>query len=240
MAIALIGGHVSRALDFYNKEGKYFVIGGTEPWEEEALPPSPLVTAYQVDTLVALKKVENTHLVVPDKNGSIIYRDDTWRIVQPATYTTLGTGGISSGSKILPVRSLQGITQGTKIRVGNLFDSVVVSINAADSTVSLKDGAPQFIAEGQPVEIGAYVEDARYVYIDCTLAYDTFPIVTYRQIGIATTVTPDNKSILRSAAYATANVDEFTSLGTLEVLDYRPPITRQADQSEKLSLILEF
>lgn len=240
MAIATNSGHVSRAIDLYRKEGKYFSVGKTSAWTDESNPPDPSAETYKLDELVALKKVDNVQLVVPDNdNGSIVYRDSKWRIVQEKLTTTVGSGGVAQGSSDVIVASLAGISVGCRLRIGSTYEGKVTAINASSNTVTLDQSAPSTIAEGSEVLGGAYVEGAKYVYVSCTLSYDTFPIVTYREVGFHTEVLPNNVDILRSSEYATSGSDEFTDLGNLEIIDNRPPTTRTQDQSESISIIIE-
>lgn len=80
MAVTTIDGHVSRALDFFNKDSIHFAIGRTSSWENEFNPPTPLPTDEMEDPL-GYKQVESKFMVVPDENGSITYRNEKWRIV---------------------------------------------------------------------------------------------------------------------------------------------------------------
>lgn len=240
MAIATNSGHVSRAIDLYKKAGKYFSVGKTSAWTDETTPPDPSADTYKIDELVALKKVDNVQLVVPDnENGTIVYRDSKWRIVQETLTTTVGTGGVSEGSQDVPLTSLAGITVGCRLRIGGEYEGKVTAMDASSNTVTLDTSATGTIAEGSNVLGGAYIEGAKYVYVSCTLSYDTFPIVTYREVGFHTEVQPDTTDILRAAEYATSEADEFTSLGNLEIIDNRPPTTRTQDQSESISIIIE-
>jgi hypothetical protein len=93
MAICTLQGHVSRALDFKNKDGKFFGIGKSTVWSSEDMddydssrdyeqyPPAPKNT----DTLkeiIGYKRVEFCSLVVPDDvSGTLEYRGTKWRIV---------------------------------------------------------------------------------------------------------------------------------------------------------------
>lgn len=239
MAIATTAAHVSRALDFYNKEGKYFSIGRTAPWDDESNPPAPNVSDYILDDIIALKKVDNTYLVVPDDvDGTIQYRDTKWRRVTPEIKTT--TSAMTPiGSTDVYLTTLAGIAIGNKLRIGDLYEGKIVDINAGNNIVVLDTPAPEDIPLGSSVLGGAYVEGAKHVYIECSLNYDQFPIVTYRQIGLQTSVTPDNRDILRSANYSSSGVNEYTSLGVLEILDNRAPTVREPDQRETLSIIVE-
>lgn len=244
MAIAVNGGHVSRALDFYNTDSKYFIIGGTTPWEDDTTPLSPSVEDYKLIDVVGLKKVDNTYMVIPtDETENVIsYRNQNWKRVEPQIKTTIGTTGVTAGSKVITVFSVAGLTVGAKVRVNNLYEGKITNISGLSLTLDTE--APVSIPAGSEVLGGALVEGAKYVYVDCYLEYDNFPLVTYRQIGLCTNVVPVeniDRNILRSARYnPTKNEDEYTSLGILEVLDNRVPGTRDIDQRELLSLIIEF
>ena len=238
MAIAVNGGHVARALDFYRTAGKYFIIGGTTAWDDETTPETPSVTDFKLKNVVGLKKVDNTHLVIPDTNGSIQYRNQNWKIVSESINTTVSSGGVTASASVVPVGSVAGLTIGSKIRVANIYEGKITSISGL--LVTLDTPAPVTIPAGSTVIGGALVEGAKYVYVDCYLNYDQFPLVTYRQIGLCTGVTPNTADILKDAAYTLNGVNEYTSLGNLEILDNRVPSTRDISQRELLSLIVEF
>lgn len=241
MAIAVNGGHVSRALDFYNSVGKYFIIGGTTPWEDESAPPAPEVTDYKLLDVVGLKKVTNTYMVIPtDETENVIpYRNQNWKRVEPYLSTTVGDTGITLGSTVISVKSVAGFTIGSKIRVADKYEATIKGISGVLLTLDVP--APEAIPANSPVIGGAIVEGAKYVYVECYLQYDRFPLgYSYRQIGLCTGVTPNTEDVLRSARYTTTGQDEYTSLGILEILDNRLPATRDINQQEKLSLIIEF
>lgn len=238
MAIAVNGGHVSRALDFYHAAGKYFIIGGTTPWDDETTPDTPNVNDFKLRDVVGLKKVDNTHLVVPDPNGSIQYRNQNWKIVADSINTTVSATGVTANATVVPVNSVAGLVVGSKLRIANLYEGNITSISGL--LVTLDTPAPADIPSGSSVIGGALVEGAKYVYVDCYLNYDQFPLVTYRQIGLCTGVTPNTSDVLKAAAYTMNGVNEYTSLGILEILDNRVPSTRDISQRELLSLIIEF
>lgn len=86
-------------------------------------------------------------------------------------------------------------------------------------------------------EESALDESARWVYLDTTIEYDEIPLGFYRQVGLFTGLqvaedVPEGKYSLTTS--------EVSDEGTLEVIDNRQPSNRQADQTEKISLILEF
>lgn len=238
MAIAVNGGHVARALDFYHTVGKYFIIGGTTPWDDDSAPDTPSVSDFRLKDVVGLKKVDNTHLVIPDANGSIQYRSQNWKIVSESINTTVSSAGVTNNATVVPVASVAGLTVGSKIRIANIYECKITSISGLLLTVDTP--APQSIPAGSTVIGGALVEGAKYVYVDCYLNYDQFPLVTYRQIGLCTGVTPNTEDVLKDAAYSLSGTNEYTSLGNLEILDNRVPSTRDISQRELLSLIIEF
>lgn len=238
MAIAVNGGHISRALDFYRSVGKYFIIGGTQQWDEETAPPAPSVSDYKLTDVIGLKKVDNIHLVVPDEKGTIQYRSQNWRIVIDHVRTTVSSAGVTSGSTVIPVTSVAGLTEGAKLRINNAYEGTIQSISGL--LLTLDTPAPVQVPSGSPVLGGAMVEGAKYVYVDCYLNYDEFPLATYRQIGLCTGVLPNDRDVLRSAIYTIDGVNEYTDLGTLEILDNRAPSPRDSNQREQLSLIIEF
>lgn len=84
VAIATTAGHVSRAIDFVNRTDLWFKLGRSlTPWDDEMNPPLPGQDDH-VDNneVLGLKLVETLLLVVPDdKNGTLVYRDKTYRIV---------------------------------------------------------------------------------------------------------------------------------------------------------------
>ena len=238
MAIAVNGGHVSRALDFYHSAGKYFIIGGTTPWDDETTPDTPSITDFKLRDVVGLKKVDNIHLVIPDKNGSIQYRNQNWKIVTESIKTTVSSAGVTNNATVVPVASVAGMTVGSKLRIANTYEGTITSISGL--LVTLDTPAPVAIPAGSDVTGGALVEGAKYVYVDCYLSYDQFPLVTYRQIGLCSGVTPNTEDVLKNAAYTSSGYDDYSSLGVLEILDNRVPSTLDINQRELLSLIIEF
>ncbi len=94
MAICTIKGHVSRAIDFFNKGNSMFVgIGKSKPWDAssvkdydpkidyEQYPPAPSNTDELLE-IIGYKQIEFRALVVQDNvNGTLEYRGTKWRIV---------------------------------------------------------------------------------------------------------------------------------------------------------------
>lgn len=239
MAIATNQGHVNRAIEFYNRVSKFFSIGRTTAWDDDSNPPAPTTGMYAIDELVGFKKVDNCYLVIQDPNGTIDYRTEKWRIVADKVETTTNAN-IASGATTVKLTSLAGITKGCKIRINNQYEGTVTALNTSQNQVTLDTAAPSTITSGAPVLGGALVENAKYVYLDCYLNYDDFPLVTYRQIGVNTGVEPTSGDILLSAQYSNSGTNEFTNVGTLEVVDNRKPTARQVDQKELIAILIEF
>ena len=84
MAVITIKGHVSRAMDFYNKRDIHFCIGRTTPWKDESSPPVPKNTD-DMEEPVGYKLIDSKFLVIPVENDyepyELAYRDTKWKIV---------------------------------------------------------------------------------------------------------------------------------------------------------------
>ena len=94
LPVTTIVGHVSRAISFYELKNIYFALGRTSPWdgetEDDFSAPLPSVEATNLDELIGMKRVDVKSLVVPDDEGTIIYRDSIWRKVDPETAIAMG------------------------------------------------------------------------------------------------------------------------------------------------------
>lgn len=243
MAIAVNGGHVSRAIDFYDRENKYLIIGGSKPWDDEPDPDMPKIEDFKLRDVIGLKKLDNTFFVIPDNSdrATIVYRDQKWRVVPKEINTVVGDGGVVNNSDTFDLESVEGLSVGSKIRINNLYEGFITEMNG--NTITIDTLAPATIPAGSPVIGGALVENAKYVYIEGYLEYDRFPLTTYRQIGLCTGVVPADPSVtnvLRSAEFNPAGVNEYSSLGVLEILDNRSPIPRDINMRERISMIIEF
>lgn len=176
MAVTTLKGHVSRALDFYDKVDIYFGLGKTTPWldesgnPDESNPPTPKNTDELIDP-AGYKKVESKFLVVPsdDGTGELTYRNSRWKIVP--------------------------------------YDK-------------------------------ALEKGARWVYVSSFIAYSEFPTdMSYRQIAVFTRL-----KVADDTASGKSNLlpEEVADPGIIEVIDNRTPVYREADQREKLVVIIEF
>lgn len=165
-------GHVSRAISFFELKNIYLGLGRTSPWtgetEKNFSAPLPSVSATKLDELIGMKRIDVKSLVYPDDEGTIVYRDKTWR------------------------------------------------------KLSVEDA----------IKYGAH-----WVYLECSINYDEFSAVAYRQIGIFSRVT------LKSGVAPYKSIvlpNEIENQGILEVLDQRKVVTRNEDSKDTFSMIIEF
>lgn len=80
MAIVTLKGHVNRAKRFLEEESIYVGIGRTTPWDENDTPPLP-ATDSELEEPQGYKKIETKTLVIPDEEGTIVYRNTKWSAV---------------------------------------------------------------------------------------------------------------------------------------------------------------
>ena len=94
LPITTTAGHVSRAILFQQMPYIYFGLGKSTPWEGETYAdehdgknedgsdfsaPLPNVDTTELDELIGMKRCDVKALVVPDDEGTVVYRDRTWR-----------------------------------------------------------------------------------------------------------------------------------------------------------------
>ena len=99
MAILTMRGHISRAMDFFNKKSIYAAIGKSSKWAQndckelegdsfdpdkdyDSYPPAPAITDDLLD-VIGYKKIEFRSMVVQDDNGTLEYRGSKWKMVEP-------------------------------------------------------------------------------------------------------------------------------------------------------------
>lgn len=276
MAFAVTGGHVSRALDFLKAPNKYFIIGGTEEWggAQDVPPESADVDAFRLRDVVGLRRVTRAEIVVkasPTDTNIISYRNQNWKIIpttdpaHPAYYKSAVFAEISQGSYKIKLTEVTGLTKGSRVRIGNIYEGIITSDTPiAHQEITLDTPAPAKISVDTPVYSGALVERATHVYVECSLDYDYFPVYKdnkqtedsegdkylYRQVGLCTNL-PYSESTVVAPGYKYTPRDGDSvkvlteaelggDLGILEILDNRVPSARSKEQKENLSLIIEF
>ena len=92
LPITTTAGHISRAILFQQMPYIYFGLGRSSPWDgeleaaesgEEFSSPLPSVDAKGLDELIGMKRVDVKALVIPDEEGTVVYRDRIWRKITP-------------------------------------------------------------------------------------------------------------------------------------------------------------
>lgn len=245
MASTTTVGHVSRALDFFDRTDVFWAIGRTTAWPNDGsgntetvpafIPPTDNVDAVQLEETVAYKKVQTRYMVVPDNaNGTIVYRNGKYRIVSKTQNTTL-TAAMANNATTAVVASVVGIGIGQKIKIGTAgYAPTVTAI--AGNTLTLTPAAPSAQANGSAVDAGALAAGSRWVYVETTLYYDEVPLEDYRQVGVFSRLTP----VTAKASSLILLPADVQDKGILEVIDNRKVVNRQIDQSETLSIVIEF
>lgn len=99
-------GHVSRAISFQELSNVYFGLGRTTPWapnetDIDFTAPLPSVEATELEELIGMKKVDIKTLVVPDDNGTVVYRDQTWRKISAEEAMALGAHWVYIEASVL-------------------------------------------------------------------------------------------------------------------------------------------
>ena len=91
---------VNKALHFYSKrDSMYLGIGGFDPWTDEEYPPEPSYDNPTISDIAVYRKVGFSDLVVPDPNGSIVYKDGTqWEVVTEGNAKTEGAKWVYLGA----------------------------------------------------------------------------------------------------------------------------------------------
>lgn len=131
-------GHVSRAISFQELANVYFGLGKTSPWENETddnfSAPLPSIEATELEELIGMKKVDVKSLVVPDEDGTIVYRDQTWRKISAEEAIKLGAHWVYIEATIyydeLPAQAYRQI---------GVFSRVVTKPSASSSAVLLPE-----------------------------------------------------------------------------------------------------
>lgn len=81
-----------------------------------------------------------------------------------------------------------------------------------------------------------FIEQSRWIYVSASIVGDELPLSEYRQVGLYSGLVP-------SFGFENADVllpNQIDNSGVLEILGNRKFTPRQADQTEKAILIMEF
>lgn len=240
--------HTSRAFDLFNSNSLYYGIGYQSPWPDDNNPPLVDYNAMEIYQIIGYKKVEDAYMVVPDSNGSIIYRDSQWRVVSPVMYRFQLIAEASSGDTQITVQSadpnkISALAVGTNVLMevnqSTGLQSLIsdVTSSGTQATLTLETAIDQSYPAGSWVHWGILAEKCRACFIGTWIRYDELPLFPYRVVGIF--------NRLVKAEGVASNVtallpNQVENPGILECVQYRQPFSRNIDQREYLSVVLEF
>jgi hypothetical protein len=247
-ATSTSASHISRALDLFNSETLYVGIGQQSPWTDENTPPTTDPTTLAINQVIGYKKVSDKYMVVPDPSGSITYRDSQWRIVPPNQFEFQLVSVTNQGSQTIVIQSydapkLDSLTTGSKImlqdsnKIGHISKITHISGTGSQRTLTVEDGANKTYGVGTICHWGLIAEICRSVFLGAWIRFDELPLYPYRIIGIfnrlsiVSGVSPSKLALLPS---------EVSSPGICEVIEFRRVTSRDIDQKEYLSAIVEF
>ena len=240
--------HTSRAFDLFSSSSLYYGIGYQSPWPDDNVPPLVDYNSMEIYQVIGYKKVEDAYMVVPDTSGSIIYRDSQWRVVSPVMYRFQLISEASAGDTQIVVQSpdpnkISALTVGTKVlleinqSMGLASLITNVSGSGTQATITIADEIDQDYAAGSWVHWGILAESCRACFVGTWIRYDELPLFPYRVIGVFNRLTLATGVATNLTALLPNQVD---NPGILECVQYRMPFSRNIDQREYLSVIIEF
>jgi hypothetical protein len=240
--------HCSRAFDLFSSNSVYFGIGYQSPWADENNPPQVNYNDLEIYQIIGYKKVEDLYMVVPDEYGSVIYRDSQWRVISPVRYRFQLIAEVNQGDTQVIVQSsdpnkLAAVTTGTKVMLQNRqaagHYAKITNIDGSGTqlTLTLDTAADITYPAGSWVHWGIIAESCRSCLIGTWIRYDELPLYPYRVIGVF------NRLELAEGIPSTTLAlypNQVEDPGFLECVQYRRAFSRNIDQREYLSVIVEF
>jgi hypothetical protein len=240
--------HVSRALDLFNSETLYVGIGQQSPWADENTPPTTDPTTLTINQIIGYKKVSDKYMVVPDPAGSITYRDSQWRIVPPNQFEFQLVSVTNQGSQTVVIQSydapqLDSLTVGSKImlqngtKIGHTSKITHISGTGSQRTLTIEDESDITYGVGTVCHWGLISEMCRSVFLGAWIRFDELPLYPYRIIGIFNRLVKSNGVDPSKLALLPG---EVSYPGICEVIEFRRVTSRDIDQKEYISAIVEF
>lgn len=240
--------HSSRAIDLFSSDSLYFGIGYQSPWPDDNNPPLVNYNDLEIFQVIGYKKVEDVYLVVPDDSGSIIYRDSQWRVITPVKYRYQLIAEVNEGDTQIVIQSsdpnkINALVINTKIMLQDRqsagLSSMIsyVSGSGTQATLTLSTPIDKTYNAGSWVHWGILAESCRTCLIGTWIRYDELPLFPYRVVGVF--------NRLQRASGVASNLtallpNQVEDPGYLECVQYRRPFSRNIDQREYLSVIIEF
>ena len=258
-ATTTVAGHVARAIRFFNEPEVFVGIAVTDPWSDESNPPATDIASQNIGRV---KGTSYTGVSLSAANCYVTFNQtpftgglQTYRITAQAgnTYkvTRIGTPNVDIGTYPVAATGRSDIVPGltifvtaTTITNGDTFnftvDGAIGYKMVEQKYLVVPDPSGTIDYRGQRWAIvppnEAYEKGARYVYIMATMRYDELPITDFRQLGVFT-------GLERAGGVAGSKANllptEVAKTGALELIDNRTVITRNINQKETFSFIIE-
>ena len=240
--------HVSRALDLFDSETIYIAIGQQSAWTDENSPPITDPTSLLINQVVGYKKVSDKYMVVPDPDGSITYRDSQWRIVPPNRFEFQTISVTNVDSVTVEIQSydpveLDALTVGSKImlmdgvNIGHASKITHIAGTSNQRVLTIADGADKTYGIGTVCHWGLISEICRAVFLGAWIRFDELPLYPYRTIGVFNRLEIADGVSTNKLALLPA---EVAKPGLCEIVEFRKVTSRDIDQKEYISAIVEF
>lgn len=259
-ATTTTSGHVARAIRLFNEVEIFTGISITDPWGDESNPDTTDATSINIGKIslqtYSGSSLSSTNTFVtlnqtPFLGGVVNYKitalsATTFEVRNADTNIVVG-----NSSYTFSATPFTNIVQGLSISVtsntmttGQYFTFKVdgpIGFKAVEQKyLVIPDNSGTIDYRGQKWLIvdpsQAYAKGARWVYVMATMRYDELPITDFRQIGVFTGLTRANGVSNSVLALLPSQV---ASTGALEIIDNRTAITRNVNQKEVLSFIIE-
>ena len=187
--------HSSRAYDMFLSNSLYYGIGHQSPWDDDNNPPLVNYNDLDIYQVIGYKKVEDVYMVVPDPNGSIIYRDSQWRVISPVRYRFQLVAEANEGDTEIIIQSsdpnkLAALTVGTKIMLQDTQAAGIaspisnISGSGTQLTLTLLNAIDKTYPVGSWVHWGIKAESCRVCLVGTWIRYDELPLFPYRVVGV--------------------------------------------------------
>jgi len=237
--IITLDGHVSRALDFYNKaDNTYFVIGRTSAWDNELVPPVP-DESTKIEEIIGYKKIDLMYMLIPDEDGDVVHKGNIYKKIKAGYEFCLLNSEFTVDTNELELKACPttAIESGDKIRINKQDIYTVDSFDNLTNIITTVEDASESYAVDTVVEFGSIAEGSNLVYVQGLISYDELPLQSFRQVGVVTDLTPIEAVLVGQKALLP---EEVINDGILEIVENRTAVNRAIDQRENISLIIEF
>jgi hypothetical protein len=259
-ATTTTAGHVARALRFFEEDELFLGIAVTEPWDNEEIPDTADPEAVNIGKISghtysgASLNSSNARATLntdPFELGVLTYRvtalsATTYEVRRLDNNSIVGSSSYTAQANprtdIIPGVSL--LVSNTSMTTGHQYTFKVdgpIGFKAIEQRyMVVPDVSGTIDYRGQRWAIvsptDAFDLGARYVYVQAVLRYDELPLTDFRQIGLFSGLT---RKVGVSNVDQSLLPNQVETTGALELIDNRQVITRNVNQKETISFIIE-